>query len=219
MRVYLGSDHAGYELKNHLVEWLTAQGHEAVDCGPHIYDAQDDYPPFCLRAAERTAADPDSLGIVIGGSGNGEQIAANKVKGVRAALAWSEQTAALGREHNNANVVAIGGRMHSVEESTKFVEIFLATPYSNEERHTRRIEMLTAYETTGELPRSRPTTRSRADRPHPVPPVPPAAQPFLRTAPHPTASHRGEPPPCPRDTPSTASRRTTGTGSPGGPCG
>lgn len=152
MRVYLGSDHAGYELKNHLVEWLKAQGHEAVDCGPHIYDAQDDYPPFCLRAAEKTAADPDSLGIVIGGSGNGEQIAANKVKGVRAALAWSEQTAALGREHNDANVISIGGRMHTVEESTKFVEIFLATPYSGEERHTRRIDMLTAYENTGELP-------------------------------------------------------------------
>lgn len=81
MRVYIGSDHAGFELKNHLVEWLTAHGHEPVDCGPHIYDALDDYPPFCLRAAEKTAADPDALGIVIGGSGNGEQIAANKVKG------------------------------------------------------------------------------------------------------------------------------------------
>ena len=152
MRVYLGSDHAGLELKNHLVEWLKAHGHEPVDCGPHIYDALDDYPPFCLRAAEKTAADPDSLGIVIGGSGNGEQMAANKVKGVRAALAWSEQTAALGREHNNANVISIGGRMHTAEESTKFVEIFLSTPYSGEERHTRRIEMLTAYENTGELP-------------------------------------------------------------------
>ncbi|WLQ43108.1 ribose-5-phosphate isomerase [Streptomyces laculatispora] len=152
MRVYLGSDHAGYELKNHLVEWLKAQGHEAVDCGPHIYDAQDDYPPFCLRAAEKTAADPDGLGIVIGGSGNGEQMAANKVKGVRAALAWSEQTAALGREHNDANVISIGGRMHTEEECTKFVEIFLATPYSGEERHSRRIAMLTAYENTGELP-------------------------------------------------------------------
>ncbi|MEU5159503.1 ribose-5-phosphate isomerase [Streptomyces sp. NPDC020875] len=152
MRVYLGSDHAGYELKNHLVEWLTAQGHEPVDCGPHIYDALDDYPPFCLRAAERVAADADSLGIVIGGSGNGEQIAANKVKGVRAALAWSEQTAALGREHNNANVVAVGARMHSRDEAVKFVEIFLTTPYSGEDRHTRRIEMLSAYETTGELP-------------------------------------------------------------------
>jgi ribose 5-phosphate isomerase B len=152
MRVYLGSDHAGYELKNHLVEWLRAGGREPVDCGPHSYDAQDDYPPFCLRAAERTAADPEGLGIVIGGSGNGEAIAANKVKGVRAVLAWSEQTASLGREHNNANVISIGGRMHTREEATRFVEVFLRTPYSGEERHTRRIDMLSAYETTGELP-------------------------------------------------------------------
>jgi ribose 5-phosphate isomerase B len=152
MRVYLGSDHAGFELKNHLVEWLRAQGHDAVDCGPHIYDAQDDYPPFCLRAAEGTAADGESLGIVIGGSGNGEAIAANKVKGVRAALAWSEETASLGRQHNNANVISIGARMHTAEEAAKFVEVFLNTPYSGEERHTRRIEMLSLYEMTGELP-------------------------------------------------------------------
>jgi ribose 5-phosphate isomerase B len=152
MRVYLGSDHAGYELKNHLVEWLKGAGHEPVDCGPHIYDAQDDYPPFCLRAAERTAADPGSLGVVIGGSGNGEQIAANKVKGVRASLAWSEQTASLGREHNDANVVAVGARMHSQEEATKFVEIFVTTPFSEDARHIRRIEMLARYEETGELP-------------------------------------------------------------------
>lgn len=152
MRVYLGSDHAGLELKNHLVEWLTAHGHEPIDCGPHIYDAQDDYPPFCLRTAERTAADPESLGIVIGGSGNGEQMAANKVKGVRAALVWNEQTAALSREHNDANVISVGGRMHTQDESTKFVEIFLATPYTGVERHARRIEMLATYETTGELP-------------------------------------------------------------------
>ncbi|MEU4683974.1 ribose-5-phosphate isomerase [Streptomyces xinghaiensis] len=152
MRVYLGSDHAGFELKNHLVEWLTANGHDPVDCGPHIYDAQDDYPPFCLRAAERTAADSEGLGIVIGGSGNGEQMAANKVKGVRAALVWSEQTAELAREHNNANVISVGGRMHSRDEAVKFVETFLNTPYSGEERHTRRIDMLTAYENTGKLP-------------------------------------------------------------------
>jgi ribose 5-phosphate isomerase B len=152
MRVYLGSDHAGFELKNHLVEWLTVHGHQPVDCGPHIYDAVDDYPPFCLRAAERTAADPGSLGIVIGGSGNGEQIAANKVRGVRAALAWNEQTASLAREHNDANVLSIGGRMHTQEEAVAFVATFLATPYSHEERHQRRIDMLAAYETTGELP-------------------------------------------------------------------
>jgi ribose 5-phosphate isomerase B len=152
MRVYLGSDHAGYELKNHLVEWLTAHGHEPVDCGPAAYDPEDDYPPYCLRTAERAAADPDSLGVVIGGSGNGEQIAANKVKGVRAALAWSEETARLGREHNNANVVAIGARMHSRDEATSFVEVFLKTPYSGETRHSRRIEMLNTYENTGQLP-------------------------------------------------------------------
>ncbi|MER6396215.1 MULTISPECIES: ribose-5-phosphate isomerase [unclassified Kitasatospora] len=152
MRVYLGSDHAGYELKNHLVEWLKEAGHEPVDCGPHIYDAADDYPPFCLRAAERTAADPEALGVVIGGSGNGEAIAANKVKGVRAALAWSEQTASLGREHNNANVISVGGRMHTQEEATRFVEVFLNTPYSGDARHTRRITMLSEYEVTGELP-------------------------------------------------------------------
>ncbi|MGW3487421.1 ribose-5-phosphate isomerase [Streptomyces sp. NPDC001054] len=152
MRVYLGSDHAGYELKNHLVEWLTEHGHEPVDCGPHLYDAQDDYPPFCLRAAERTAADPEALGVVIGGSGNGEQIAANKVEGVRCALAWSVETSKLGREHNNANVVSVGARMHSTDEATSFVEVFLSTPYSEEPRHTRRIEMLTAYEKSGVLP-------------------------------------------------------------------
>ncbi|WP_069812041.1 ribose-5-phosphate isomerase [Streptomyces sp. TP-A0874] len=152
MRVYLGSDHAGFELKNHLVEWLRAQGHDPVDCGPHIYDAQDDYPPFCLRAAQRTAADPESLGIVIGGSGNGEAMAANKVRGVRAALVWNKEIAALGREHNNANVISIGGRMHTAEEATGFVEVFLNTPYSGEERHTRRIEMLSAYENEGTLP-------------------------------------------------------------------
>ncbi|NLU66388.1 ribose-5-phosphate isomerase [Streptomyces sp. HNM0574] len=152
MRVYLGSDHAGYELKNHLVDWLKSAGHEPVDCGPHIYDADDDYPPFCLRAAERTVADGEALGIVIGGSGNGEQIAANKVKGARCALAWSEETAALGREHNNANLVSIGARMHTTDEAVKFVETFLKTPYSEGERHTRRIEMLADYETSGKLP-------------------------------------------------------------------
>jgi ribose 5-phosphate isomerase B len=152
MRIYLGSDHAGYELKQHLVSWLTDQGHEAVDCGPLQYDAVDDYPPFVMLAASQTAADPASLGIVIGGSGNGEAIAANKVAGVRAALAWSLETAQLAREHNNANVISVGARMHSQDDATKFVEVFLATPFSNEARHIRRIDMLTAFEVTGVLP-------------------------------------------------------------------
>jgi ribose 5-phosphate isomerase B len=112
----------------------------------------DDYPPFILRAAERTAADPEALGIVIGGSGNGEAIAANKVKGVRAALAWSVETAQLGREHNNANVVSVGARMHSLDEATTFVETFINTPFSQDPRHIRRIDMISEYETTRELP-------------------------------------------------------------------
>ncbi|MEO3781799.1 ribose-5-phosphate isomerase [Actinocorallia sp. B10E7] len=152
MRVFLGSDHAGYELKEHLVGWLKANGHEPVDCGPSVYDALDDYPPFVLRAAEATAAEPGSLGIVLGGSGNGEAIAANKVKGVRAALVWSESTSTLAREHNDANVISLGARQHSLEEATRFVELFLATPYSGESRHTRRIDMISEYETDGKLP-------------------------------------------------------------------
>ena len=90
---------------------------------------------FCLRAAEAVVADEGSVGVVIGGSGNGEQIAANKVRGVRAALVWSELTASLAREHNDANVISIGGRMHSLDEMTRFIEIFLATDFSDEERH------------------------------------------------------------------------------------
>jgi ribose 5-phosphate isomerase B len=152
MRVHIGSDHAGFELKNHLVQHLTAAGHDVVDHGPAVYDAVDDYPPYCLRVGEAVAKEDGSLGVVVGGSGNGEQIAANKVKGVRAILAWSTDTARLGREHNNANVISVGGRMHSQDEATGFVETFLATDYSGEGRHTRRIDMLTAYESTGELP-------------------------------------------------------------------
>ena len=152
MRVHLGSDHAGFDLKARLVERLTELGHEPVDHGPAEYDAVDDYPPFVLRAAEGVAKDHGSLGVVLGGSGNGEAIAANKVKGIRCALAHSEDTARLAREHNDANVVSIGARMHDEATAVRLMEAFLETPYSDEERHTRRIAMLTAYETTGELP-------------------------------------------------------------------
>ena len=152
MRVHLGSDHAGFELKERLVERLIELGHEPVDHGPKEYDAVDDYPPFVLRAAEGVAGDPGSLGIVIGGSGNGEAIAANKVKGVRCALAHSEETAALGRQHNDANVVSVGARMHDEATAVRLVEVFLETPYSNDDRHTRRIGMLSEYEQSGTLP-------------------------------------------------------------------
>jgi len=132
MRVHIASDHAGYELKSHLVEHLTTEGHDVVD--------------HCFAAGEAVVADPGSLGVVIGGSGNGEQIAANKVPGVRAALAWNLDTARLGRQHNDANVVAVGGRQHTVEEATSFVDAFLAEPFSGDARHQRRIDQLADYE-------------------------------------------------------------------------
>jgi ribose 5-phosphate isomerase B len=152
VRVYLGSDHAGYELKLELSRHLRQVGHEVVDVGPGTFDPDDDYPPFCVETARRVVADPGSLGFVIGGSGNGEQIAANKVPGCRAALAWSAETATLAREHNDAQVAGIGARMHSVEEALGIVDAFLATPFSGGERHSRRIALLTEYERTGTPP-------------------------------------------------------------------
>ncbi len=152
MRVYLGADHAGFELKNQIADHLKANGHEVVDCGAHVYDALDDYPAFCIDAAARTVADPGSLGIVLGGSGNGEQIAANKVPGARCALAWSVETAQLARQHNNAQLIGIGGRMHSTEEALVIVDAFLATSWSEEPRHQRRIDILAEYERTGVAP-------------------------------------------------------------------
>ena len=162
MRVHLGSDHAGLELKDHLVGWLREQGHEPVDHGPFQYDALDDYPVFCLRAAEGVVADEGSLGVVIGGSGNGEQIAANKVQGIRAALVWSVATAELAREHNDANVIAIGARQHTFEEAASFIDLFIATPFSGEERHARRIAQIAAFEGDGAL---EPDPRSTAGQP------------------------------------------------------
>ncbi len=151
MRVYLGSDHAGFELKARLVEHLTALGYEPLDCGAHVFDALDDYPAPCITAAHRAIADPGSLCVVIGGSGNGEQIAANKVTGVRAALVWSDETASLARLHNDANVISIGARNHPEADAFRFVEIFLATAFSDEQRHSRRIAMLAEYEATGAI--------------------------------------------------------------------
>jgi ribose 5-phosphate isomerase B len=152
MRVYLGSDHAGYELKQDLARRLAAAGHDVRDMGASSYDPEDDYPAFCLTTAANVIADPGSLGVVIGGSGNGEQIAANKVPGIRAALAWNEETAQLARAHNDANVVAIGARMHPVDVAETIVTTFLATPFSQEERHLRRIHQLATYEATHTLP-------------------------------------------------------------------
>ncbi|MQA16249.1 MAG: ribose-5-phosphate isomerase [Pseudonocardiaceae bacterium] len=152
MRVYLGSDHAGFELKAHLVYHLISLGYDVVDVGPQSFDPEDDYPPYCIETARRVLANSGSLGVVLGGSGNGEQLSANKVPGCRAVLAWSTETAMLAREHNDAQVVGIGARMHTPEEAAEIVEAFLSTPFSGIERHLRRLAQLEEYEATREPP-------------------------------------------------------------------
>ena len=155
MRIHIATDHAGLEFSKDLQQHLTQAGHEVVDHGPRVYDALDDYPSFCINAARAVVVDQasgvDALGIVFGGSGNGEQIAANKVEGARAALVWNVSTAELAREHNDANVISIGARQHSFDEVILFVDTFIATPFPGEERHARRIAQLAEYETTGAI--------------------------------------------------------------------
>jgi ribose 5-phosphate isomerase B len=151
MRIHIGSDHAGLDFKNELITHLVVNGHDVTDHGPYEFDALDDYPDFCIPCAEAVAKDASSLGIVLGGSGNGEQIAANKVKGVRAALVWSIETAALAREHNNANVISVGQRLHNADFVKQLIDTFIATKFPGDERHVRRIEKIAKYEVTGEI--------------------------------------------------------------------
>ena len=155
MRIHIATDHAGLDFSQHLISHLTAGGHDVIDHGPTSYDSLDDYPAFCINAAQAVvndqAANIQALGVVFGGSGNGEQIAANKVTGVRAALVWNLSTAKLAREHNDANVISIGARQHSIEEATSFIDAFIAEPFSGDERHARRIAQLAEYERTGDI--------------------------------------------------------------------
>ena len=155
MRIHIATDHAGLEFSEDLQSHLAAAGHDVVDHGPTSYDPLDDYPSFCINAAVAVVRDQlagvEALGVVFGGSGNGEQIAANKVAGARAALVWNVSTAELARQHNDANVISIGARQHTVEEAKLFIDTFIGTPFSNEERHERRIAQLAEYETTGAI--------------------------------------------------------------------
>lgn len=150
MRIHLGTDHAGYEFKEALKKHLEGRGFEVVDHGAHEYDALDDYPQFCIDAAQGVVDDrnggADSLGVVIGGSGNGEQIAANKVAGARCALAWNEEIARLARQHNDAWLVSIGARQHPADQAIAIVDAFLDEPFSEDERHVRRIGIISEYE-------------------------------------------------------------------------
>lgn len=152
MRIHIATDHAGLEFSQRLQQHLREQGHEVIDHGPAEFDALDDYPSFCINAALGVVRDEragvQALGVVFGGSGNGEQIAANKVAGARAALVWNESTAELAREHNNANVISIGARQHDVEEAIHFIDLFVSTPFPGDERHVRRIAQLAEFEQT-----------------------------------------------------------------------
>ena len=153
MRIHIATDHAGLDFSKDLQTHLASAGHEVVDHGPKTYDALDDYPSFCINAALAVVKDQSAgiecLGIVFGGSGNGEQIAANKVRGARAALVWNESTALLARQHNDANLISIGARQHTVEEAKNYIDVFTAEPCSGVERHARRIAQLAEYEATG----------------------------------------------------------------------
>lgn len=155
MRIHIATDHAGLDFSRHLQQHLAGQGHEVVDHGPQGYDPLDDYPAFCINAARAVARDQEAgveaLGVVFGGSGNGEQMAANKVTGIRAALVWSTATAELARDHNNANVVSVGARQHTLDEAVALIDTFISTPYGGEERHARRIAQLGEYETSAAI--------------------------------------------------------------------
>lgn len=155
MRIHMATDHAGLETSHYLIKELTALGHEVFDHGPESFDPLDDYPAFCINAAlavqRDIQAEAPALGVVLGGSGNGEQIAANKVKGIRAALVWNKEIAELARQHNDANVIAVGARQHSKEEVLELIKIFISEPFSQDERHKRRIGKISLYEQTGEI--------------------------------------------------------------------
>ena len=150
MKIHIGTDHAGLDFKNTITQHLTQQGHQVTDHGAYEFNPEDDYPAFCIATAEAVMADEvdgnQSLGVVFGGSGNGEQIAANKVNGIRAALVWNEDTAKLARQHNNANVISIGARQHTQEEALHLIDLFINEPFSGDERHVRRISQIKEYE-------------------------------------------------------------------------
>lgn len=164
MKVYLATDHAGFELKNKIVKFLEKEGYEVEDCGPETYDKDDDYPDFISKAAKKVSENPTDFGIVFGGSGQGEAIVANKFKNVRCALFYGPvippvatditgQTSddpyemlRLTREHNNSNMLSIGVRFMAPEDAMNAIKLFLQSKYSGEERHSRRIEKIKKLE-------------------------------------------------------------------------
>ena len=143
MNIYIGADHAGFKLKEELKGFLQNLGYDVEDMGAYKFDENDDYPDFIIPVARAVAKNPEhNNGIVIGGSGQGEAMAVNRIKGVRAALIYDKYSAKMSREHNNANIISLGARVLSARKAKKLVKLWLDTPFSNGERHIRRIKKI-----------------------------------------------------------------------------
>lgn len=143
-KIHMAADHAGYEMKNFLKEKLLDMGHEVVDHGAHTYNVSDDYPDYIEPCAQAVANDPNSMGIILGGSGEGEQMTANKFAGVRAAEYYGKniEIVKLARQHNNANILSLAARFINNIEALEAVKTFIKTPFSNEPRHVRRLQKI-----------------------------------------------------------------------------
>ncbi|MFH1802123.1 MAG: RpiB/LacA/LacB family sugar-phosphate isomerase [archaeon] len=139
--IFLASDHAGFKLKEKIKDPLILNGHAIFDCGPFSFNKEDDYPDFITPCAKRVAKTKNSLGIILGGSGQGEAIAANKIKGIRAAVFYGgdNKIISLSKEHNNANILSLGAFFLTTKEALKAVDLWLKTPFSNAARHKRRL--------------------------------------------------------------------------------
>lgn len=146
MKIYLGTDHAGFEFKENIKKFLMQEGYGVEDCGAFTFNKDDDYPDFISKAAEKTSSDLSSFGIVFGKSGAGECIVANKIKGIRAVLGFTERNVILARTHNNANILSLGSEFVSTDKACELIKLFLETPFSNEERHVRRINKIKEIE-------------------------------------------------------------------------
>lgn len=146
MKIYLGTDHAGFELKEKIKSYLAEKKFEVEDCGAFEFDKNDDYPDFISKAAKKIANDPNSKGIVFGKSGAGECVVANKIKNIKAILGFSPENVRMAREHNDANVLSLGSAFVDENLAKELVTIFLQTQFTNEERHVRRINKIKKIE-------------------------------------------------------------------------
>ena len=144
-KIFIGADHAGFEAKNELKKYLKNLGFSVEDLGNSVLDLSDDYPDFMVKVAKAVAGDIGSKGVVIGGSGQGEAMVANKVQGIRAAVVYDEYSAKISREHNNANIASFGARVLDIKKIKELTALWLNTPFSNEERHQRRIEKIESW--------------------------------------------------------------------------